>query len=86
MDGKITLVTHRGTKTTRIDVKTSPWAGKSFQNEQIKRMSSIPSKESLLMKRGTKSVSVSKYPEFKKMQSLEGYLICCGRGTSSRRL
>lgn len=68
-----------------MEIGSPKWAGEEYQEEQKKKMSSVPRGTALTINRGTKSMKISEYPLVKKIQQ-KGLVISTARGTATRIL
>lgn len=86
MVSKIKVVLDKGTSIHEEEYKEVVWAGKSYHEEQKKKLKSIPHGTILSIRRGTGFIKASEYPFVPKKLDLKGFVISTGRGTSTRIL
>lgn len=79
------LVINRGTATEVVPKVYSIWSGQPFLEYQKKRMSSLPEKFSLIIKRGTSELKMADYVTVDKKPA-KGFVISTARGTATRIL
>ena len=83
---KTTILSEKGTKTTKVNVETSKWVGREFYTVQEKSMSELPKGTIISLGKGTAKVSAENYPKsFRKIPS-GGITMTTNKGTSSYQL
>jgi hypothetical protein len=83
---KVKIVMDKGTTIHDEEYKEIEWAGKSYHEEQKKKLKTIPYGTILSVRRGTGFIKASEYPIVPKKLDLKGFVISTGRGTSTRIL
>jgi len=71
----------RGTSSVEIDASEMPWAGKAYLEYQAKKKEGYPEKKILVMAKGTKTVSLDKYPKSRRIIPESGFSLVSSRGT-----
>jgi hypothetical protein len=71
----------RGTSSIEKDVSEMPWAGKPYMEYQAKKKESYPESIVLAIAKGTKKVSLEKYPKSRRIIPESGFSIVSSRGT-----
>ena len=64
-----------------MDSLEMPWAGKSYLEYQAKKKEEYPEKKLLVMAKGTKMVSLEKYPKSRRIIPESGFSLVSSRGT-----
>jgi hypothetical protein len=75
----------KGTSSMEIDVSEMPWAGKSYLDYQAKKKAGYSESKVLVMAKGTKKVSMGKYPKSRRNIPESGFSIVSSRGTRISR-
>ena len=75
----------KGTATMDVDIAEMPWAGKSYLEYQAKKKEHYPESKVLVMEKGTKKVSLEKYPESRRNIPESGFSLVSSRGTRISR-
>lgn len=80
------LLTYKGVLIRQAELTPPKWAGESYREEQKRAMRSVPPDTTLCVKRGTKSIRVSEYPQIEKTILLKKIVLSTARGTGTRIL
>lgn len=75
----------KGTSSMEIDVSEMPWAGKSYLEYQAKKKAGYSENKVLVMAKGTKKVSLEKYPKSRRKIPESGFSLVSSRGTRITR-
>jgi len=68
-----------------MNTSEMPWAGKSYLEYQAKKKEGYPEKKILVMAKGTKMVSLEKYPKSRRHILESGFSLVSSRGTRISR-
>ena len=75
----------RGTSSVEAIISESTWAGEKYLEYQKKKMQEIPKEKMLAVSRGTRTVSLEKYPKSRRRIPESGYSLVISRGTKILR-
>ncbi|MBS3052798.1 MAG: hypothetical protein J4428_05515 [Candidatus Aenigmarchaeota archaeon] len=75
----------RGTSSMKMDISEMPWAGKSYLDYQAKKKEEYPESKILVMTRGTRKISLDKYPKSRRKIPESGFSLVSSRGTKILR-
>jgi hypothetical protein len=75
----------KGTSIMEIDVSKMSWAGKSYMDYQAKKKAGYSESKVLVMAKGTKKVSMGKYPKSIRNIPESGFSLVSSRGTRISR-
>jgi len=75
----------KGTSSMEIDVSKMPWAGQSYLEYQAGKKAGYSDSKVLVMAKGTKKVSLEKYPKSRRTIPESGFSLVSSKGTRITR-